>query len=168
MSISDILLTIDGAELAERVSDNSISAGTQDNPTGLGTYNTSGVYITALSGNSIATNKQKHPLLSLPTYGTRINMSTFGSNIDYTAYLYEISLKSVFAGQTKYLPHEYVIYLPGTETPTDPPQAFGNYAYEVFTPDIEIQYTFSFSLVNNSDGKTIGYFFWDVFVQKSD
>ncbi len=173
MATIDVLIAVDGAKLAEQVSDGSISAGTQDNPTSLGSYSSSDVYIAMISESSNVTNEQgKSELTIVANSGdsVRWTITTFGNNIDNTAYLYNGHFNPSSAiSNLVYLPITNTTYLPSTQDPTSAPSKFNNHLYvalgTVLTPGQKIQYTLSFKLVNNANGDVIGYFYWDPFIQ---
>ena len=52
MATIDILIAVDGAKLAQQVSDGSISPGSQGSPTNLGSYSSSDVYIAMITQNN--------------------------------------------------------------------------------------------------------------------
>ncbi|MXN93037.1 hypothetical protein GR160_17560 [Flavobacterium sp. Sd200] len=172
MELINILVTVDGAKLAEQVSDSKIAAGTKNAPTGLGAWSTSDVYIAMISQYSNVVNDGgKSELTISANSGDSIRwaMTTFGNNADYSAFLYASSFNpsdAIVPNPLTYINSQIEEHLPnnsGTLTP------FTNNIYiaqgTVVKVGLQVQYTLSFQLVDNSNGSTIGYFSWDPFIQ---
>lgn len=166
----DVLIAVDGAKLAQQVADGSLSPGTKGSPTNLGAWSSSDVYISMVSQHSSATNNQGQSELTITVNAgdsVRWTMTTFGSNDDYTAYLYNGNFNPTTAiSPLVYLPITNSTYLPNANgTLTE----YHNQVYaaqgSVLKPGVKIQYTLSFALINNATGHTIGYFYWDPFIQ---
>ncbi|MDI1256334.1 MAG: hypothetical protein PSV16_09545 [Flavobacterium sp.] len=56
MGLINILVAVDGSQLAQQVADGSISAGSQGSPTSLGAWSQSDVYIAMISQHSNVVN----------------------------------------------------------------------------------------------------------------
>jgi hypothetical protein len=102
----------------------------------------------------------------------RWSMQTFDSNSDFTAYLYAGTFNpSANISALVYLPVTTSSYLPTSSDPLAAPALVHNSVYfaqgTVLTPGTQIQYTLSFTLVNNSNGTIVGYFSWDPFINVS-
>jgi nematocidal protein AidA len=174
MATINIQIAVDASTLAQQVADGSVKAGTQSSPTSLGSWSQSNVFITMTSQNSNVTNNSQgqSELYVKANSGDQVQwfVTTFDNNVDYTAYLYNgtFNPNTAFSGLT-YLTPQVNTYLPNTNNPTGPINKFTNvesYALgTVLQVGIQIQYTLSFTLVNNSNGSVIGYFTWDPFIQ---
>lgn len=173
MATISIQIAVDGSSLAARVADGSLKAGTQSSPTSLGAWSDSNVFITMTSQNSNVTNNSQgqSELNVKANSGDQVQwfMTTFDSNVDYTAFLYSGSFNPSSAFTTlTYITPQVNNYLPSTGNPTGSLTKFTNnesYALgTVLQVGASIQYTLSFTLVNNSNGSIIGYFTWDPFI----
>ena len=176
MSLIDILVTTDGEKIAQQVSDGSLDPGSQANPTNLGSYTTSDVYIAMITqNNNVDNNTQGQSELQVKANAgdtIRWTMQTFGSNVDYTAYLYDGNFNpSENISPLVYMNMHTSVYLPPSTSPTADPVLLHNYIYAAQGTVIEygdqIQYTLSFALVDNQTGENIGYFSWDPFINVS-
>lgn len=175
----NVLIAVDGDKLAQQVSDGSLGAGTQSNPTMLGAYSSSDVYISMMAQQSFATNDQGGSELTITVNSgdsIRWSMTTFGGNNDYTAYVYDGRFNDKSTGQPStaitsplnYIPITNVLYLPSTSNAEGVATKYTNHQYvaqgTVVTPDSQIQYYLSFALINNANGNVVGYFLWDPFI----
>ncbi len=176
MATINILTAVDGATLAQQVQDGSLSAGSQSNPTNLGSYSQSNVYITMTAQSAtVGNNTQGSSELQVNANSgdtLRWTIQTFDSNMDYTAYLYNGAFNPPTPiSQLVYLPISATCYLPSTSLSTAPPAAVTNTTYAtqgtITQSGQKIQYTLSFALVNNQSGAIVGYFSWDPFIQVS-
>ena len=175
MAMVYILVAVNGTQLAQQVADKSIQPGTQSSPTNLGAYTSSDVYISMTAQNNVVVNDGGGSELTVAANSgdtLRWSMQTFDSNSDYTAYLYAGSFNpSTNISPLIYLPVTTSSYLPTSSNPLAPPSLVHNSVYfaqgTVLTPGKQIQYTLSFTLVNNSDGAIVGYFSWDPFISVS-
>ncbi|MFK7049996.1 Inclusion body protein [Flavobacterium columnare] len=173
MATISIQIAVDAASLASQVASGSIKAGTQSSPTSLGAWSDSNVFITMTSQNSNVTNNSQgqSELNVKANSGDQVQwfMTTFDNNVDYTAFLYNgtFNPNTAFSGLT-YITPQVNNYLPPTNNPTGSLTKFTNnenYAIgTVLQVGTSIQYTLSFTLVNNSNGSIIGYFTWDPFI----
>lgn len=173
MNTIDVLISVDGAKLQQQVSDGSIPAGTQSSPTNLGSYGSSDVFISMVSQNNFATNDQGASELTVKANSgdsLRWTITTFGNNIDNTAYLYngQFNPASNMSSLT-YLPIQNTTYLPATQDPESNADKYHNQLYvstaTVLSSGAKIQYTLSFKLIDNSNDEVIGFFAWDPFIQ---
>lgn len=171
----NILVAVNGTQLAQQVADGSINAGTQSSPTSLGSYHNSDVYISMTAQNSVVVNDGGQSELTVAANSgdtLRWSMQTFDGNSDYTAYLYAgrfnppANISSLI-----YLPVTTSSYLPTSSNPLAAPSLVHNSAYfaqgTVLKPGATIQYFMEFTLVNNSNGVIVGYFSWDPFINVS-
>jgi hypothetical protein len=173
MSNIDILIAVDGAKLAEQISDGSLSAGSQASPTSLGAWTDSDVYISMISQHSNVTNDGGASELTVAGSAgdnVRWSITTFGNNSDYTAYLYAGNFNPANAiTALDYINIETENYLPATAAPTGGTTSVMNHLYiaqgTLVEPNVKIQYTLSFTLVDNATGEALGYFTWDPFIQ---
>jgi hypothetical protein len=121
----DILIAVDGAKLANQVADGKLSAGSQSNPTSLGAWQQSDVYIAMITQNSSTVNDGGQSELDVKANSgdsIKWTMQTFDGNADYTAYLYN----GVFNPATNITPLVYFNqntseYLPTGSDPTVTP-----------------------------------------------
>lgn len=171
-SLRNVLVAVDGYELAQQVRDGVISPGTKGTPTDLGAYSSSDVFISMISQHSSATNDQGGSELEITVNAgdsIRWAMMTFGSNLNYTAYLYNgIFNPTTVLSHLVLHPITATNYLPDAESDI---KTYDNQLYiaegTVLKPGKEVQYTLSFALVDNSDGHIVGYFSWDPFINVS-
>ncbi|MBB3188354.1 AidA/PixA family protein [Microbacter margulisiae] len=175
MATINVLIAVDAAKLAQQVADGSLKPGTKDNPTNLGSYDQSDVYIAMItqSGNVDNTSQGKSELEIKCNGGDTIQwaITSFTNNFDHSVFLYNgrfnpadaMNMMSYNSSQTKnYLP------APGTGG------SIGNitkYINQVVTAqanvarvEVRIQYFLSFQLYDNAKGSIIGYFAWDPFI----
>lgn len=175
MAMIYVLVAVNGTQLAQQVADGSIKPGTQSSPTNLGSYQSSDVYISMTAQNSVVVNDGGGSELAVAANAgdtLRWSMQTFDSNSDYTAYLYAGTFNpSTNISSLIYLPVTTSSYLPTSTNPLAAPSLVHNSVYfaqgTVLTPGTTIQYTLSFTLVNNSNGAIVGYFSWDPFINVS-
>jgi nematocidal protein AidA len=171
----NILVAVNGTQLAQQVADGSINSGTQSSPTNLGSYKTSDVYISMTAQNSVVVNDGGQSELTVVANSgdtLRWSMQTFDGNSDYTAYLYAGTFNPVTnISSLIYLPVTTSSYLPTSSNPLAAPSLVHSSVYfaqgTVLTPGTTIQYFLSFTLVNNSNGAIVGYFSWDPFINVS-
>ncbi len=173
MATIDILISVDGAKLAQQISDGSLNPGTQSAPTSLGAYGSSDVYISMVSQDSFASNNQGQSELTVTANGgdsVRWAMTTFGNNQDYTVYLYADHFNPSSAiSALSYANLQNTTYLPASGAPTGGTSKFHNQLYVaqgmIQQTSVKIQYTLSFAIIDNANGNTLGYFTWDPFIQ---
>jgi len=174
MAIINILIAVDGAALASQVADGALSPGSAAAPTSLGAYSISDVYISMIAPNSYASNgsqgQSELQISANPGDTVQWAITTFGNNHNQTPYLYGSSFNPTLAIST-HLTHscfQAYTYL----GPNDPPESnlkkFVNQisivSGTIFRTGVTIQYSLSFVLVDNLDGRIIGYFQWDPFI----
>jgi len=174
MATINVLIAVDGAALASHVADGSLSAGSAGSPTNLGSYGTSNVYITMIAPNSYVSNgSQGQSELQISADGgdsVEWAITTFDNNFDQTAYLYGSSFNPASAINTplSYASGQAYAYLATGNPPASSPTKFINQISTVTGTILQIgltiQYTLSFTLVNNANGSIIGYFMWDPFI----
>jgi hypothetical protein len=173
MSTIDILIAVDGAKIVKELAAGNLQKGTESTPTGLGSYTQSDVYISMISENGhIVDQDGKSELTISAALGDTIrwSMTTFGYNLDNTAYLYNGSFSpQASISELVYVPSSNSEYLPVTSSPKSTPNKFNNQAYiamaTILVSSGTIQYTLSFQLIDNSNGAVIGYFSWDPFIK---
>ncbi|MEO3403293.1 AidA/PixA family protein [Mucilaginibacter sp. CAU 1740] len=175
MATINVLIAVDGASLASQVADGSLSAGSAGSPTNLGSYTTSDVYISMIAPNSYVTNgTQGDSELQISANGgdtVEWAITTFDNNFDQTPYLYGSSFNPSSAINTplSYASGQAYSYLATGNPPASTPTKFINQVSTVsgtiLQIGVTIQYTLSFTLVNNSNGQIIGYFLWDPFIK---
>ncbi|WP_259069174.1 inclusion body family protein [Mucilaginibacter sp. X4EP1] len=174
MATINVLIAVDGATLAQQVKDGSLSPGSAGSPTNLGSYSSSNVYIAMIAPNSsISNGTQGQSELQISANGgdtVEWAITTFDNNFDQTAYLYGSSFNPGTAINTplSYASGQAYAYLATGNPPASTPTKFINQVSTVSGTILQIgltiQYTLSFTLVNNSNGSIIGYFLWDPFI----
>lgn len=174
MATINILIAVDGASLASQVADGSLSPGSQQSPTNLGSYSSSNVYIAMIAPNSsISNGTQGQSELQISANGgdtVEWAITTFDNNFDQTAYLYSGNFNPAGSINTplSYASGQSYAYLATGNPPANTPTKFINQVSTVsgtiLKIGLQIQYTLSFTLVNNSNGAIIGYFMWDPFI----
>ena len=174
MATINVLVAVDGAKLAQQVADGSLSAGTESSPTALGSYSSSDVYISMIAPNSFAdngTNGQSELQISADGGDTvEWAITTFDNNFDQTAYIYSgnFNPSGSINVPLSYASGEAYAYLATGNPPASTPTKFVNQVSTVsgtiLKIGLQIQYTLSFALVDNSSGNIIGYFTWDPFI----
>jgi hypothetical protein len=174
MGTINVLVAVNGAQLAQQVADGSIKPGSQASPTGLGSYQQSDVYIAMIAQSSVVVNDGGQSELTIKANSgdtIRWTMQSFDGNADYTAYIYNSSFNPPNITPLTYFNMTTSSYLPPGSVPTAAPVLVHNQSYvaqgTITTPGATIQYTLSFVLVDNSSGKIIGYFYWDPFINVS-
>ena len=171
MGLINILVAVDGSQLAQQVADGSIQAGSQGSPTSLGAWSQSDVYIAMISQHSNVVNDGGQSELTISANsGDTIQwaMTTFGNNTDYTAFLYAGTFNpssAIVPAGLLYLNTQVAEHLPNNSGTL---QQYNNNVYiaqgTVVQVGVSIQYTLSFELVNNANGNVVGYFTWDPFI----
>ncbi|WP_075343471.1 AidA/PixA family protein [Tenacibaculum agarivorans] len=174
MATINVLIAVDGAKLAEQVSDGSIQPGSADSPTNLGSYGTSDVYISMIAPNSSVSNgTQGDSELQITANGgdsVEWAITTFDNNFDQTPFLYSGAFNPSDSINTplSYASGEAYAYLgtgnPASTSPTKFTNQVNTVTGTILKIGLKIQYTLSFVLVDNSTGNTIGYFMWDPFI----
>ena len=94
----DILCVIDAATLAAKVASGSISAGTQANPTSLGSYSQSDTYVSMLTEGSYITNDKDGSELTITCDvgdNIRWTITNPGAGVNYSCMLYQFSSASI-------------------------------------------------------------------------
>ncbi|NOU49814.1 hypothetical protein HG263_04600 [Pseudoalteromonas sp. JBTF-M23] len=174
MAQINVLVAVDGDALANRVADGSLSAGSADRPTVLGSYSSSDVFISMIAQHSVAVNDQGQSELTIQAQSgdfLQWSMTTFGNNTDFTASIYNGSFNpsngiEAFGSQIQ---QENNYLVPSDNTAPTTFEHFVNnfsvYQAKLTKVNQRIQYTLSFALVNNQTGNVVGYFTWDPFIQ---
>jgi len=169
MKIINMLIAVDGAALTQQVADGSLSPGSPDAPTRLGDYSDSGVYIIMMaSSGPIIDNTRKQPELRLGISGTdttRWAINTLDNNHDQTAYLYRGPFDIDVFSTLLYSCKKKKTYLATGNPPVSKPTKFSNQVSTVTgfmeLPTEVMDNIVYFTLVNNKNGQTIGYFMWE-------
>jgi hypothetical protein len=174
MATINVLIAVDGAALASQVADGHLPAGSSGSPTNLGAYGSSNVYISMIAPNSYVSNgTQGQSELQISADGgdtIEWAITTFDNNFDQTPYLYSGSFNpsSAINIPLSYASGQAYAYLATGNPPASTPTKFINQVNSVsgtvIKLGLQIQYTLSFQLINNSNGQTIGYFSWDPFI----
>lgn len=174
MATINVLVAIDGASLASQVATGVIHAGSAGSPTSLGSYGTSNVFVSMIAPNgSISNSTQGQSELQIKANGgdtVEWAITTFDNNFDQTPHLYNGNFNPADAMNTpmSYACGEAYAYLATGNPPASTATKFVNQVSTVSATilkiGIQIQYTLSFVLVDNATGATIGYFYWDPFI----
>jgi len=174
MATINVLVAVDGAKLAQQVADGSISAGSSGSPTPLGSYSSSDVYISMIAPNSSidnGTNGQSELQISANGGDTvEWAMTTFDNNFNQTAFIYSgnFNPSGSINVPLSYASGQAYAYLgtgnPASTTPTKFVNQVSTVSGTILKIGIQIQYTLSFVLADNSTGNVIGYFTWDPFI----
>ena len=174
MATINVLVAVDGAKLAEQVADGSIKPGTAESPTYLGAYSSSNVYISMIAPDSYVDNgtNGQSELQIKANGGDTVEwaMTTFDNNFDQTAYIYggTFSPEGSINIPLSYASGEAHAYLgtgnPASTSPTQFTNQVSTVSGTVLKLDLKITYHLKFILVDNSNGKVIGYFWWDPFI----
>ncbi len=174
MATINVLIAVDGAALASQVATGVISPGSYASPTSLGSYATSNVFISMIAPNSsVSNNSQGQSELQISANGgdtVEWAITTFDNNFDQTPYLYSGNFNPAGTINTplSFASGQAYAYLAVGNPPSTTPTKFVNQVSTVsgtiLKIGVQIQYTLSFTLVNNSNGNIIGYFTWDPFI----
>lgn len=164
MAIIYVLIAVDTATLAQQVKDGSIKAGSQSRPTSLGSYDNTNVYITIITpvGN-VSNNSQKQSDLTVNCTNSDLiqwAITSFSNNFDHSVSLYKVGRVNGFpAIKASYQSSQTNNYLPapGEGASIGNITEYINQVASVQTKVIK-RYALSFQLIDNSSGKTIGYF----------
>ncbi|WP_444997467.1 AidA/PixA family protein [Aliikangiella sp. IMCC44359] len=175
MALIDILVTVNGEQLAAQIRDGSLKPGSIDSPTNLGSWQSSDVYISMTAQNNFVDNDEGKSELSVKANSgdaVRWTMTTFDENTDNTAFLYDGHFNpSTGITNLTYFNMHTSSYLPSGSNPRGGVQLFHNNTYvaqgNIIESNQTIQYTLSFQLVDNTTGKVLGYFTWDPFIKVS-
>ena len=170
----DILCVIDAATLAAKVASGSISAGTQANPTSLGSYSQSDTYVSMLTEGSYITNDKDGSELTITCDvgdNIRWTITNPGAGVNYSCMLYQFSSASIGTSVSPPICLPLGVNLdinsasPNTGTPK--PLAYTSSAWQTTAlgavPSPGVQYSWAFQLINQS-GTVLGYFSWDPFI----
>ena len=167
----NILVAVNGVKLAEMIADGSLKPGTASNPTSLGAWQQSDVFISMIAQNSVATNNQGHSELTIKAESgdtIRWTMTTFDSNEDHTAFLYNGQFNPANITPLSYFKMHTSIWLPQGSDPKGTLTLLHQYVYAaqgtITEAGATIQYTLSFRLIDNNTGNNLGYFSWDPFI----
>lgn len=174
MATINVLIAVDGAKLSEQVKDGKIKAGSASSPTNLGSYGGSDVFLSMIAPNSVIDNNtQGSSELQIKANGgdsVEWAITTFDNNFDQTPFLYTGHFNPSNAINTplSYASGQAYAYLgtgnPASTKPTKFINQVNTVTGTILKIGVKIQYTLSFVLVDNSTGKTIGYFMWDPFI----
>jgi nematocidal protein AidA len=169
MTAIDILIVVDGLQLAAQVADGRLLAGSADSPTSLGTYSSTGIYMTMITSfGTILDNSGDQPELRVNAYrggaiGWTIN--TIDNNRAQTAYLYNGNADTAIIDISLYSCRTVKNYLATGNPPAEKPSKFLNQISKVLSytelPLVTLNDGIFFTLVNNSAGQIIGYFTWN-------
>jgi nematocidal protein AidA len=174
MATINVLIAVDAATLAQQVKDGSIKPGSQSNPTFLGSYAASDVYISMItqSGNVDNTSQGQSELQIKCNSGDTVQwaITSFTNNFNHSVFLYAGVFSPADAmNAMSYNSSQVKNYLPAAGGTTIGPLT--KYINQVVTAQanvarvgLSIQYYLSFQLIDNSKGTVIGYFAWDPFI----
>ncbi len=168
MATIDILIVVDGSQLAAQATDGALLAGSADSPTPLGIYSTTGVYIMMITPfGTIIDNSGDRPELRVNAErgGTiRWAITTIDNNHNQTAYLYNGTAEASATGISFYSCKTVKTYLATGNPPVKKPTKFLNHVSTVLRytelPTAALEDGIFFTLVDNKNGQTIGYFKW--------
>lgn len=164
----NVIMVVDGAALARCVADGSLKCGTFDKPEILDSWNRSNVYIAMIASGFYADNSGKEqtaPYKGYPFFNEiKLIVTTFDSNFNQTAFIYNIKNKSA-KPRILYKLKECEIYLENNNPPKGIITKYINQVSAVTLGDFSIneiyQSTICFVLINNFNGHIIGYFSWN-------
>ncbi len=174
MATIDVIVAVNAGELVKQVNSGNLSAGTQNAPTNLGSWGNSDVFIAMISENEFTTDDKGGSELKITAeQGDTIkwSMSTFGRNVNHTAYIYASGFNpSTALEDVSYDLINTTQYLPAGSNPLVTPSPYSNQvvykasAAVITSTDVNVQYTLSFALIDNATGAAVGYFMWDPFI----
>lgn len=164
----NILVAANAEKLAQQVEDKKLSPGTKDNPTNLGSYQQSDVFISMLTQSQYTSNQGSSELTVRANSGDNIRwtMATFDAGSDYSAFIYKSAFSKPKVDDVFYQNLQVRNYIPSS---TEPLMEYNEHIYICQgTVDSEtadtVQYTMSFAVIDNSNGQYVGYFMWDPFI----
>lgn len=181
----NVLIAVDSQVLYNQIQDGTLLPGTIDNPTSIGNYGSTDVYLSMITQHSNVTNNPQgghgqgeSELSILCNIGDTIEWSiiSLDMNTGQTPYLYGGTFKCLApAGETAGIktPLNYLLsssnnYLPVSGNTAENPMQVTNTTAKisglVTQAGQTLQYAVAFALVDNSNGETIGYFSWDPFI----
>lgn len=183
--IINVLTVVDSETLYKKVQDGTLLPGTADNPTSIGNYGSTGAYLSMITQhNNVTNNPQgkygqgKSELSITCDVGDTIEWSivSFDMNTNQTPYLYGGTFKCLApVGATpgietplSFSTNNVTNYLPSNGNPIG---QFKKVTNTIVTTSAAVnasgqtlQYSLAFTLINNANGSTIGYFSWDPFI----
>lgn len=170
----DILTVVDCVSLMNAVSAGTLVAGTQTNPTSLGSYGSSDAYIYMITASAYVVNDQaKSELTVAANVGDSVRwmITCPGGGTSYNTILTNWTAGSgaaLMAPQPPLsLPLQLNLYVgSATAGPTAIP--FTNYCYQgTVIATGQIQYVITFNVLDQK-GNSLGYFCWDPFISISN
>ncbi|WP_076411947.1 AidA/PixA family protein [Shewanella sp. UCD-KL12] len=173
MSLINVQVSVNADQLSTQVRDGSIPAGNVNQPTNLGSYSSSDVFISMVAQDNVVANDQGKSELRINAVAgdaIRWSMTTLDDNARNTAFLYDGHFNpSTCITPLTYFNMHTKLYLPaGAEPKNGVIVEYDSYDYvaqgSIIEPGQTIQYTLSFKLIDNSNGQVIGYFTWDPFI----
>ncbi|WP_259069173.1 inclusion body family protein [Mucilaginibacter sp. X4EP1] len=168
MATIDILIVVDGSQLAAQVTDDALLAGSADSPTPIGIYSATGIYILMITPfGTIIDNSGDQPELHVNAErgGTiRWAITTIDNNRSQTAFLYNGFANKSVIDISYYSCKAVKTYLATGNPPVKKPTKFVNQVSTVLRytelPTTALEDGIFFTLVDNKNGQTIGYFTW--------
>ena len=163
----DILCTIDAETLVDMVKEGKIAAGSIESPTSLGSWGSSDLYIYMITEKNFVVNNQAKSELKISTrIGDNVRWK-----IDCPSNSQSCILYSFRAGQGAELLtppqlmdlHE-IKYINDQATTIKEVHVEDSVWQSTVVNTGDVQYSWSFQLVDNTNGKVIGYFTWDPFI----
>jgi nematocidal protein AidA len=176
MSNIDILTVVDATTLMDLVATNKLSPGTFESPTNLGSYAGSDVFIFMIADGEYVPNggQGKSELTVSANVNDVIRWTITNPSADFTYNCILYSFQSAAIAQniistptcaTMPVVSYYNSLLDST---TPVPSA---YMYSVWSTSIlnvgagSVQYTWSFQVIDSTNGQVVGWFTWDPFIQ---
>jgi hypothetical protein len=174
MATINVLIAVDAVNLAEKVADGSISSGSITAPTFLSTHPVSDTYLTMIASNGLQDNfTNEQSCLQITANGgdtVEWAITTLDYNASKTAYVYAGNFNPPNSINTplSFDSGATITYLPSGNPANTVPEKFINQVNTtsgtILVVSQTIQYTLSFTLVDNLNGKIIGHFFFDAFI----
>ncbi len=174
MATINILIVVNGDALKSLVERGKIGPGTPTSPTSLASVGSSEIYISMIASNSPKTgnthNNSEFYISADAGDTLDWSITTLNNNLHQTPYLYSgiFNPSSGINTPMSFLSIGGDVYLAEGDPVNDTPTKFINQKNSVsgtvLEVDLNIQYALFFSLVNNVNGKIIGYFRLDSFI----
>ncbi len=173
MSTVNILVAVNAEQLAQKVADGALHAGTMSSPTSLGSWGSSDAFIAMITQSQYAVTGQGQSELNVTASSgdvIRWMITGFDFGTDYSVYVYSSNFNpSNDIASTVYMNLQANEFLPPSGDTTQAPVAVTNHIYVAQSTvsgnsGTQIQYTMSFAVYDNKAKRNLGYFVWDPFI----
>lgn len=176
MSTINVLTVVDAGTLMSLVYQGTLSPGTLENPTNLGSYAGSDQFIFMIADGEYVVNQQGQSELTIQAAvndSIRWTITDPSADFVYNCMLYNFQSTAIGQAITEpvcnTLPLVWYCNSPSNPTVSLPSAYMSSYwsAQVISTSVPQVQYSWSFQVIASQSGNTVGYFMWDPFIQIS-